>query len=595
VDPLALRVAKRWKEKVPGGLARVPPKVDPKQVEKGIKVEREHTDDPDVAREIAYDHLTEDSVYYDKLEEMEKKGAADLSTPQKAAEHLQSKLKGMFPDHYVEVTGERGVGISVGRLSEEEYAKEQVASRYSNPPNLMVKIVIAPFRMGPSTWANLNLNPASDNPELREAGIQTIRRAGGLTPEEAVSRVLKWFAKNERQLKAQGIAKTSGDRLSVIRQEEGKYCVRSPSNPDWSGGCFDTKEEAGRRLREVEYFKHKDAAWRVVLAFAKSKGIAFNKLKSMSKKELEELGCTAWDDPKDGKVTMLFPAEWYDEIPNGLDVVDIFGEAEEFQRGKSDKDQRMGFLPYGVLVKIARRYMRELAARQKSAARMIKIDPDEVDRLLGEFQEWAADQAHMRGYKDPASGAGPDNAYLGHVTLQTPWGEGRDILVAFFPGDGIGGAFSLDFQGSPLVKVFFNGGYHWGTIAKEPAVVNELRPLLKHELTHALDHFEGVAQLGAKSGQTTKLEELGVSPAQYFNDPMEVRAYLRQVYEEIEQGMQRLLRTPLAQRLGMSVLLMSELRNSSSWRMMVPHLTPANRNRILKGLVTEFSDQLKTG
>lgn len=367
MDEIALRVAERWKEKIPGGLARVPPKVDPKQVEKGIKVEREHTDDPDVAREIAYDHLTEDPVYYDKLEEMEKKGAAaDLSTPQKAAEHLQSKLKGMFPGHYVEVTGERGVGISVGRLSEEDYAKEQVASRYSNPPNLMVKIVIAPSRLGPSAWANLNLNPASDNPELKEAGIQTIRRAGGLTPEEAVSRALKWFAKNQRLLKAEGVAKMSGDRLSVIREEKGKYCVRSPSNPDWSGGCYDTKEEAGRRLREVEYFKHKNAAWRVVLAFAKSKGIAFEKLKSMTKKELEGLGCSAWDEPEDGKVTMLFPAEWYDEIPNGLDVVDIFGEAEEFQKGKSDKDQRMGFLPYGVMIKVAvRRAL--LASLRKSA------------------------------------------------------------------------------------------------------------------------------------------------------------------------------------------------------------------------------------
>lgn len=43
------------------------------QIKKGIKVEMEHTTDPDVAREIAMDHLMEDPAYYDKLEKVEGK------------------------------------------------------------------------------------------------------------------------------------------------------------------------------------------------------------------------------------------------------------------------------------------------------------------------------------------------------------------------------------------------------------------------------------------------------------------------------------------------------------------------------------------
>jgi hypothetical protein len=80
MDLLAQKVAYDWMAKyddqLPGGLAdKGPPKdVDPKQVEKGIKVEMEHTDDPDVAREISYDHLTEAPRYYDKLETIEKHG-----------------------------------------------------------------------------------------------------------------------------------------------------------------------------------------------------------------------------------------------------------------------------------------------------------------------------------------------------------------------------------------------------------------------------------------------------------------------------------------------------------------------------------------
>lgn len=41
---------------------------DPEALKKGIKVEMEHTDNPDVAREIAMDHLEEDPQYYEKLE-----------------------------------------------------------------------------------------------------------------------------------------------------------------------------------------------------------------------------------------------------------------------------------------------------------------------------------------------------------------------------------------------------------------------------------------------------------------------------------------------------------------------------------------------
>jgi hypothetical protein len=43
-----------------------------KAVEKGTKVESEHTDDKSVARQIAMDHVFEDPNYYDKLAKMEK-------------------------------------------------------------------------------------------------------------------------------------------------------------------------------------------------------------------------------------------------------------------------------------------------------------------------------------------------------------------------------------------------------------------------------------------------------------------------------------------------------------------------------------------
>lgn len=51
----------------------------------------------------------------------------------------------------------------------------------------------------------------------------------------------------------------SNEVTSVIRKEKGEYCVRSPNNPDWNGGCYPSKDKAEERLRQVEYFKHKSA------------------------------------------------------------------------------------------------------------------------------------------------------------------------------------------------------------------------------------------------------------------------------------------------------------------------------------------------
>ena len=43
------------------------------RLNKGVKVEMEHTDDPKIAEQIARDHLWEDLDYYDKLAKIEKK------------------------------------------------------------------------------------------------------------------------------------------------------------------------------------------------------------------------------------------------------------------------------------------------------------------------------------------------------------------------------------------------------------------------------------------------------------------------------------------------------------------------------------------
>lgn len=55
------------------------------------------------------------------------------------------------------------------------------------------------------------------------------------------------------------------EKEAVIRKEKGEYCVRSPNNPNWNGGCYKSKGEAEKRLKQVEFFKRQ--ADRVALRF----------------------------------------------------------------------------------------------------------------------------------------------------------------------------------------------------------------------------------------------------------------------------------------------------------------------------------------
>lgn len=62
-------VAESLKQFISGGRGEEtePEDVCPRELEVGIEVEMEHTDDPEIAEEIAIDHLTEDPEYYSKL------------------------------------------------------------------------------------------------------------------------------------------------------------------------------------------------------------------------------------------------------------------------------------------------------------------------------------------------------------------------------------------------------------------------------------------------------------------------------------------------------------------------------------------------
>jgi len=78
-----------------GGMAegRSPREFDQKQLEKGIEIEMEHTDSPEIAQQIAMDHLAEHEDYYKYLPKMEKKLERKERRLQKKEERRRMKLE----------------------------------------------------------------------------------------------------------------------------------------------------------------------------------------------------------------------------------------------------------------------------------------------------------------------------------------------------------------------------------------------------------------------------------------------------------------------------------------------------------------------
>ena len=64
------RAIRAWRgPKLPNGRTRLRPQdFDPDQLAIGTKIELEHTRSPTIAMEIAMDHLSERTDYYDRLE-----------------------------------------------------------------------------------------------------------------------------------------------------------------------------------------------------------------------------------------------------------------------------------------------------------------------------------------------------------------------------------------------------------------------------------------------------------------------------------------------------------------------------------------------
>lgn len=80
----------------------------------------------------------------------------------------------------------------------------------------------------------------------------------------------------------------------------------------------------------------------------------FEILHTLEDEELKELGLQKWSEVKNKEqqeeALWLFPHQWYDHIPEGMEVTTIVQEdsTEEFSKETHSDDIRFGALAYGI-------------------------------------------------------------------------------------------------------------------------------------------------------------------------------------------------------------------------------------------------------
>lgn len=238
------------------------------------------------------------------------------------------------------------------------------------------------------------------------------------------------------------------------------------------------------------------------------------------------------------------------------------------------------------------------------AARPIPIDRSKVNDLIERFRrnfEYLAKVADSTKPHVPL-GNNPnlmDDIIVGLTDVR---GNPLDVIVSLFSTveqsnrPVLGASFGRKkapgkYNNHPLIKVELNGGQSALYFAR--MLPRILFGSLMHELTHAADvvSHEGPLYARPQNGVQPTSDEIDLDL--YFNDPLEVRAFMRQIYEGIGKDVRRLIqqaeKPPWAQTLG--GILTHLLKSNDIWKMLAPHMTRENKNRILKGLVTAFEDE----
>jgi len=227
------------------------------------------------------------------------------------------------------------------------------------------------------------------------------------------------------------------------------------------------------------------------------------------------------------------------------------------------------------------------------AARAIHVDRRIVEEVIDQL---GRDMARKFGPK-VSPGYNRNPVSMQTITLKNVRGEEVAVDVGFTTQASPAGDFALGGgmgyykqgpkRGQPVVVINLNGKYPHESFMKGVGRQDVVQVLF-HELTHSVDVGKATYKAKNKSGLPSSRD---LNLDEYYNDPREVRAFMRELFETIAPSVRKVMDTSLGGQWGLNGTISRQLKSLTEWPVMVKYLTSSNRNRILKGLVTMFQDE----
>jgi hypothetical protein len=209
---------------------------------------------------------------------------------------------------------------------------------------------------------------------------------------------------------------------------------------------------------------------------------------------------------------------------------------------------------------------------------------------IGRLKEFLQAGYYSRHSEEPI---GSDFVFIDKVRIQGVNGVEFEVQVNYVGKDSLsrgkilgGGSGKTKISNKPAVIIFINSLFTPRTFtlyALGEKITNDILEVLEHELTHQADIFK--MEVDPSERRTTLPSANELDEKAYYNNPAEVKAYMRSVFNEMETYL------PSASKVFTVRQIMEGLEGGSkTWRQIVGFLTKENKKLILKGVYQAVQD-----
>lgn len=226
----------------------------------------------------------------------------------------------------------------------------------------------------------------------------------------------------------------------------------------------------------------------------------------------------------------------------------------------------------------------------REARRTIPMDVGAIKRFGTDLAKQAIESIERRASYSPDEPIGKGTFAKNYLTIKNVQGKSREVPVQI--------------QSKPGQQLVHSGVYmksedqFWEEIGevtiwlasqapasmfleKRHEVADRVASILIHEVTHAMDYFDNL-----KVEDVEDTDNYGA----YVNQPHEIRAFARQIVDQVEKAF-RILRLTNRKNMPQGHKLIEQmLEKSPQWKRLEPHLTRKNQQLIMQIVVRELRD-----